>query len=218
MTYRICPTCGTPATVIEADTPAAPTTPMREALDELAEASPVDEISDAPWIVERGSITWMIREGEGGPQVGNFILEADARWVAGQRNAIEAEVASPAALACTRDEPHAECVATNHYAGGPWKCHAPTERAASPAALPHEKDHWPHMDGSGRWCRACDPAAPLDTAMRHNVETFLEQQDANEGVRQLLDIIDRITEGGEVRLYEDEHRAVARLRSPESDR
>lgn len=22
----------------------------------------------------------------------------------------------------------------------------------------HEDHHWPHMDGSGRWCRACDPA------------------------------------------------------------
>lgn len=76
------------------DTPAVPTTPMREALDELAEAFPVDEISDAPWVVEHGSIAWMIREGEGGPQVGNFILEADARWVAAQRNAIEAQARS----------------------------------------------------------------------------------------------------------------------------
>lgn len=54
----------------------------------------MDEISDAPWIVERGSIAWMIREGENGPQVGNCILEADARWVAAARNA-----AAPAPLA-----------------------------------------------------------------------------------------------------------------------
>ena len=64
---------------------------MRDALDSLAEAFPADEISDAPWVVERGSIAWMIREGEHGPQVGNFILEADARWVAAARNAIESE-------------------------------------------------------------------------------------------------------------------------------
>ncbi|MCC7372594.1 MAG: hypothetical protein IT306_29540 [Chloroflexi bacterium] len=59
---------------------------LEAALDELAEAFPVDEVSDAPWVAERGSIVWMVREGAGGPQIGNFILEADARWVADARN------------------------------------------------------------------------------------------------------------------------------------
>jgi hypothetical protein len=59
---------------------------LREALDELAEAFPVDDVSPAPWVVERGPITWMIREGTGGAQIGNFILEADARYVAEARN------------------------------------------------------------------------------------------------------------------------------------
>ena len=71
---------------------------MREALDELAEAFPVDEISDAPWVVERGSIAWMIREGDNGPQVGNFIIEADARWVAAARNAEAEARATPPSL------------------------------------------------------------------------------------------------------------------------
>lgn len=63
---------------------------MRRALDAIDAAFPVEDISEAPWVVERGSIAWMVREGDGGPQVGNFILEADARWVAAVRNAAAA--------------------------------------------------------------------------------------------------------------------------------
>lgn len=47
-----------------------------------------DSPSPGPWVVERGSIAWMVREGEGGPQIGNFILEEDARFVAALRSSV----------------------------------------------------------------------------------------------------------------------------------
>lgn len=69
--------------------PWAPSTspePLREALDALADAFPVVDVSPGPWVVERGAIAWMVREGPRGAQIGNFILEADARFVADCRN------------------------------------------------------------------------------------------------------------------------------------
>lgn len=86
-------------------------TEMRRALDALAAAFPVEDVSDAPWVVERGSIAWMVREGEHGPQVGNFILEADARWVAAVRNGAAASPldAADRALAVPHREDDEAC-------------------------------------------------------------------------------------------------------------
>jgi len=40
------------------------------------------EATPGPWVIERGSIAWMIRERPGGPQVGNVICVEDATYIA----------------------------------------------------------------------------------------------------------------------------------------
>ena len=73
-----------PPRLSESPTPDA----LREALDALRAEFPVDDVSPGPWVVEQGSIAWKVREGPGGPQIGNFILEADARFAAAARAAL----------------------------------------------------------------------------------------------------------------------------------
>lgn len=40
----------------------------------------------------------------------------------------------------------------------------PPAAPSEPSRLDHEREHWPHMDGSGRWCVVCKPgsAAPSE--------------------------------------------------------
>jgi hypothetical protein len=62
-------------------------------------------------------------------------------------------------------------------------------------------------------CVQCGHYAPPEERMNPTLHRTCYESGMNEEVRTLLDIIDRITEGGEVRLYEDEHQAVERIRA-----
>lgn len=209
------------------DTPAPTTAEPREALDEITEAFPVDEISDAPWIVVRGSITWMIQEGRDGPQVGNFTFKADARWVAAQRNAIEAEARS------TPAETHEHrWTASTHPGAAPWNIPGSTcadpdcpDRRSTPAeALDVSPEELRSRAKDIRdEFRADEAENGLDAALAH-IALALAQAEARlpfdpeteRIVRQTLAIVDQTTplSVGEplVQLI------LARLRSPEPDR
>jgi hypothetical protein len=51
-----------------------------------------DEASPGPWVIERGSIAWTIRERAGGAQVGNVVCDEDAAFIVALVNAFRAGV------------------------------------------------------------------------------------------------------------------------------